>query len=44
VEEQSASVGDSYISIRVWEMMCLQPGEWINDWIIDFFMYDMVSA
>jgi hypothetical protein len=36
VEGQSASVGKSYISIRVGEMKCLQPGEWLNDSIIDF--------
>jgi Ulp1 family protease len=37
-EEQVESVGESYITIRVWEMICLRPGEWVNDSIINIFL------
>jgi Ulp1 family protease len=35
-KEQVESVGESYITIRYWEMICLRPREWVNDSIINF--------
>jgi hypothetical protein len=41
--EQIESVGESYITIRYWEMICLRPGEWVNDLTLlsDYFVDEL---